>query len=167
MSPEHEIQFKALWGKWYNSLVGFCIKYLNDREEAMDCVSDCFLHILKSVDADKITKQLLFVSVQNRSLDILRKRKRDRPLLQHLTYHLNFPDEIDMIEAEAIAIIYERIKLLPKKTKKVLIYTSLGESTGKIAARLNTSNQSVLNMKQYGIGLIRNYLYLHKLNINK
>jgi len=147
------------------SLVYFTGQILQQREEAEDIVSKCFLKLWqKHADFKTVNniKAFLYISCRNSCLDYLKNVKFRTVVQENYLIHLKSSDDsvdYDVVESEVLRMMNAEIKALPGKMKIIfeMLYID-GKSTSEIADELNLSVQTVRNQKTKAIQLIKKSL---------
>jgi len=150
-----------LFREYFASLMAFSVKILGDEDEARDVVQKVFISLWErreSLDLDTSMKSYLFTSVHNRSLNVIRDRKKfsDAP-------HAEREDSVDVgNQLEAMELeqrIGEIIGELPEKTREVFVLSRFeGLKYGEIADKLGISVKTVENQMSRALRILREKL---------
>lgn len=145
--------YKRLFDTYYAPLCGFAFRYLENNSFSEDVVQDVFYEIwAKKYKFENHTylKTFLYRAVRNRSLDLLRKRKKQINPNQIAALEEDdfFLDRI--LEKEVSILLRQAFGLLPDITRKIFELSLLGYDNNEIAAELNITVESVKARKQRG-----------------
>ncbi|MFT3747029.1 MAG: RNA polymerase sigma-70 factor [Agriterribacter sp.] len=153
---------RYIYNSFYRSLCYYAQSILHNKQEAEDIVVDVFVKLLhKRNDFYDIKdiKSFLYTATRNACIDFLRKQKRhghSHNEIAYLTKPAVFSDDIDIVNAEVLATLYQEIENLPTQCGavfKLLFFQRL--TTEEAAAQLNISSKTVLNQKGKAIQLLR------------
>ncbi|AMP99506.1 RNA polymerase ECF-type sigma factor [Pedobacter cryoconitis] len=147
------------------SLAYFTTRMLEDKAEADDIVSKCFLKVWqkhKDFKTEQNIKAFLYISCRNACLDYLASLKvRTAAQENYIKYLLGGEETIlyDVVQTEVLDMVNKEIEELPDKMKIVfkMLYIE-GKSTAEIAEELGLSIQTVRNQKTKAVALIKNSL---------
>ena len=154
--------FNLIFDKYYQRIVFFCMKIIEDKDLAEDIVQDVFARyweIRTEISNDEIAiKTYLYKSVKNRALNVFR----------HDTVHQKFasaqqkgePSESTIIEsiihAELMAEIADAIEALPEKYRFIAKMGYFeGKTNQEIADALGVSINTIKKQKQKVLDLLR------------
>lgn len=155
--------FDQLFMEMYPALCLLSNKIVSDEATAKDIVSEVFLqlwktrtslHEIKSIDA------YLYIATRNRSLNYLKKQKRDEKKAQQ-AYEKQLSEKTyeDILQhvfnAEAIRVLHAAILTLPPECTKVVQLNIEGLTTNEIALKLGISPSAVSHQKARAIRLLR------------
>ena len=128
-----ELAFEYFFNKYYSNIVGFCVQFIFDEEEAKNITQEAFLNLWTNKDKIEVPsgiKSFLYTYAKSKCLNLIRSKKvkekyknealnqRESIINQDVLDALNF-DSMDFIELEKI--IQDSINNLPKKTKTIFI----------------------------------------------
>jgi RNA polymerase sigma factor (sigma-70 family) len=134
---------ELLYKKFYVAMSSLCIRYISDKEDAVQVLNDGFLKIFKNIDAYNPYKAGLYTWIRkifiNTALDFLRKKplgysndltdQEEEPFIENIT--------IQKMNADDLLIT---IKQLPAATQLVFnLYVVEGFSHSEIADMLKIS----------------------------
>lgn len=147
------------------SLAYFAGRMLDDKTEADDIVSRCFLKLWQKhtdFDSEQNIKAFLYISCRNACLDYLASLKVRTAGQQRYMEHLQHGEETllyDVIQTEVLDRLNKEIEALPEKMKVIfkMLYVE-GKSTSEIAEELGLSIQTVRNQKTKAVDMIKNSL---------
>lgn len=155
--------FKKVFDAYYQGLVLFGKKYLNDIQVAEDIVQESFVALWNKreeiYDLDKI-KAFLYVSVRNRSINYI----RDRALRED--HHERFMEDMagmhfyenTLIEEETWRILMTALDRLSEQGRNVCLMSLDGMKNAEIAEALNLSLSTVKYHKSQAKILIKQVL---------
>lgn len=144
--------FKILFDTYYNSLVLFACKYVNEIPMAEDIVQDIFVSVWdkeeKFLSIPSI-KTYLYNSVRNTCMNIHRHRKVEEKYKSHTLFTQDDIDDIDAmeIENEVYRKLFAAIEELPEKCKEVFNLHLNGKSNDQIANILRISRNTAKAQK--------------------
>ncbi|EDM38044.1 RNA polymerase ECF-type sigma factor [Pedobacter sp. BAL39] len=147
------------------SLVYFTNRMLEDKAEADDIVSKCFLKLWqkhKDFKTEQNIKAFLYISCRNACMDYLASLKVRTAAQEKYIIYLQEGEETilyDVVQAEVLDLVNKEINELPDKMKVIfkMLYID-GKSTSDIAAELGLSIQTVRNQKTKAVTIIKNSL---------
>lgn len=129
----NELKTHDLWQKmenlfsvFYQKLYVYAMGMLDDEEESMDVVSSVMQTIWEDWNNDtpkmsNPSSAMMYTMVRNRCLDILRRTKVKEKYAFTIEATSDFSDDEEVREFEdRISEVYEAVKRLPAKTRKVL-----------------------------------------------
>lgn len=113
-----------LYQRYGHLVLGLCIKYLKNKDEAQDAVIQIFSNLMKDLQRFKIEyfKSWLYVYSKNFCLMELRKRqsmlKKELELIENTHLFMDMPDPEHLKERERQIVLMEKaIELLNKDQK--------------------------------------------------
>lgn len=146
-SGNRKAQF-TLYKTYYNVLMGVCMRYNKNKDDASAILNEGFLKILKNIDKynPKVPFEAWIKRIMiNTIIDAFRKNKKDRELIQYtdfeetdtLDINIDYNEADKMFDAEAIEKL---IQQLPKVTQKVFnLFAVDGFSHKEIGEMLSIS----------------------------
>jgi len=147
------------------SLAYFTTRMLEDKAEADDIVSKCFLKVWqkhKDFKTEQNIKAFLYISCRNACLDYLASLKVRTAAQENYIKYLQGGEETilyDVVQTEVLDMVNKEIEELPDKMKIVFKMLYIEEkSTAEIAEELGLSIQTVRNQKTKAVALIKNSL---------
>lgn len=151
--------------RYSKSLAYFTSQMLDDKAEADDIVSKCFLKLWQRHEHFKTAqniKAFLYISCRNACLDYLASLKVRTAAQEKYISHLQDGEEnilYDVIQTEVLDLVNKEIEELPEKMKVIfkMLYID-GKSTAEIALELGLSIQTVRNQKTKAITILKNSL---------
>jgi len=161
-------QFEALFREHFPALMAFSRKILGDEDDAREVVQGVFIRLWEkreSLDDFASLKSYLFTSVHNRSLNVVRDRKKFSDAeVPDVAGSLDVEQQMEALELE------EKMKAvigdLPEKCRQVFEMSRFeGLKYGEIAERLQISVKTVENQMSKALKILREKLagYLHLL----
>jgi RNA polymerase sigma factor (sigma-70 family) len=135
---------EELYKRFYPAMMSLCLRYLRDRNDAVEVLNDAFLKVFRQLSRYDPARAVLYTWMRtiviNTALDTLRKQKaiRDREMLPE-------KDEEPGIDNEALSKLsgdelLEMIRRLPITTRLVFnLYVVDGYTHREIAAMLSMS----------------------------
>lgn len=147
---------------YYDRLVFFCFKLLNDKEQAKDITQEAFLKYWQRADEvahnDTAIKNFLYSTVHHAALNVVRHGKVVDTYLQRRGKAEPFENSVmeAMISAEVIAEIHAAIETLPLPYRTISIMGYFeGKKNQEIADELGMSVNTVKKQKQKALELLR------------
>lgn len=155
--------FDGLFMEMYPALCLLSNRIVFDDAAAKDIVSEVFLQLWKTrtyLNEVKSIKAYLYVATRNRSLNHLKKLKRNEKKVQDAyAKQLEEKSYEDILQhvfnAEAVRLLHEAILTLPPECTKVVQLNIEGYSTNEIAQQLGISPSAVSHQKARAIKLLR------------
>ncbi len=133
---------KAFYKKYFGYVMSICLRYLNDREDALEICQDIFLKVFQNIskyDVARDFKKWIASIAINACIDKLRKDKNklkindiDGDEVSNISF-INF-DVSDRMDAEYILKLIDRIK--PQHKTIFLLYAVDGYSHKEISEML-------------------------------
>lgn len=152
-----------LYGRYKNLVFGSCLKYLKNKADADDAVSEIFELIDKKLKTHEVAsfKSWLYTVTRNYCIEILRKRNRHRDkinkaesMYSETVFH---PD--DIVDEELVKILENCIEALPLKQRKTIDLFYYQKVTYKeIANKMGLSWDKVRSFMQNGRRNLKNCL---------
>ena len=169
--------FESLFREYFDSLMHFAMKILGDEDDAREVVQQVFINLWdkrQEVDLSTTLRSYLFTSVHNRSLNVIRDRKKfSGAEIPEVAGQWDVGAQIESMELE------ERVKAaldsLPEKCREVFELNRFeGLKYSEIAERLEISVKTVENQMSKALKILREklmkyltlllWLILHTLN---
>ena len=146
-----ESAYRQLFDQYYQRLVVFACKYLEDPEPARDIVQELFLDLYESRQSISIQtslKSYLYSAVKNRCLNqvmhqqVKEKYRKMRRSGEVTVSNPDFEKIMDAVELEAR--IYEIVSKLPGRCRQIYMMSRVdGKRNREIADELNLSIRTV------------------------
>jgi RNA polymerase sigma-70 factor (ECF subfamily) len=126
--------FGNLYARYYERLLRFCLRRLNDRHEAEDAAQEAFARAWKALPrfaGDKRFYPWLSVIAGNICTDMLRRRSRSTPT-----------DDLELTAQQPVGVV-------AADTSEELVLAAVdGELVNRALARLSTRHRHVLAMRE-------------------
>jgi RNA polymerase sigma-70 factor (ECF subfamily) len=142
--------FEMLFHRFYPGLTRYAGSLVHKGEVAEELVQDVFYNLWKNRDTLRITsswQRYLYRSVYNNSMMYLRKSRREHPMDEQLSYHLEIDpeDPSGILQGEELAERISRsLEELPERTREIFQLNRLeGLKYKDIAERLSISVKTV------------------------
>ena len=161
LEKDEERAFQLLFEHYYDSLLLYSFRILNNLEAAEDVIQDCFGILWDTKRLRGFKGDLdcfLFAMVKKRSYLFLRDRK-PKCTLDELTVDIpDIPASFQEEEGE-IELLYRTIGKLPEKCKQVFLMACLDDKTyQEIAETLGVSINTVKTQMKYALKFLRDNL---------
>lgn len=161
MSELDENSFEKLFKSFFPALMVFAKKTLGNEDDAREVVHQVFISVWekrKEIDLSKSLKSYLFTSVHNRSLNVIRDRKKfSSAEVPDVAGEWDVSSVIESMELEEK--IKEVIQSLPEKCREVFELNRFeGLKYSEIADRLNISVKTVENQMSKALKILRDKL---------
>jgi RNA polymerase sigma-70 factor, ECF subfamily len=165
ISPLSKKEFEALFREYFKPLTAFAFKFTRDLDDAKSIVHDVFTKVWENrdgMDLSKSVRAYLYTSVNNRSLNYIRDRKKF--VQQTVTDDMNIADSkndiSDLLSEEDIHKKVEAaLEAIGPKAKEVfLLSRNEGLKYNEIAEKLNLSVKTVETHMSTALKELRNYL---------
>lgn len=150
LSQGDEAAFEQVFSIYYQQLVVFATKLVNDIDLSRDLVQEVIVNFYEkrhSIEIHTSLKAHLYKSVRNRCLNYLKREQVIRT--HHASIYTNKKDEEQvfydlMEETELENRIFQVIKSLPKQCQKIFEMSRFeGKSNSDIAEELSISKRTV------------------------
>jgi RNA polymerase sigma-70 factor (family 1) len=160
--------FEEIYHRYHRQLYFMAMKYLKCKNLAEDAVQDIFVKFWQKrdqLDPEKSVKALLFISMKNHVLNMIRNRKNK--IISDLEFFEEQYETSENVFNEVISADYEQIlhrglAELPERKKKVFeLKTINGFSNSEVAELLMISINTVKVHYYHGSQFIRSYLKKH------
>lgn len=145
-----ESAYRQLFELYYQKLVVFACKYLEDLESARDIVQEFYLYLYEfrhSISIQTSLKSYLYSAVKNRCLNqVKHEQVKDKHRnMSRSVADVSDPDPEEMMDAvELEAKVYEIVSKLPEKCRQIYIMSRVdGKRNREIADELNLSIRTV------------------------
>lgn len=146
---------EILFRKYYDSLMHYGLRFINDREEVDDCIQSLFLVIWERkefVGPSSSAKHYLFASLRRMLLKNSTATKKHITLdPELLDFHITFSPESELIndqtELETIRLLQNAIQRLPARQKEALFLKYYQDNTfHEISSIMNISPRAVYKL---------------------
>ena len=156
-----EKSFEDLFRTYFSPLMSFAKKILSDEEDAREVVHQVFVNLWEKkekIDLSEPMKSYLFTSVHNRSLNMIRDRKKfSSEEVPEMAGEWDVSAQIESMELEEK--IAESLQSLPEKCRQVFEMNRFdGLKYAEIAQQLNISIKTVENQMSKALRILREKL---------
>ena len=171
------VSFEKLFREYFSPLMAFARKILVDEDDAREVVHNVFISLWEKrdeIDLSKSLKSYLFTSIHNRSLNVIRDRKKFADVeVPDVAGEWDLSAQIEAMELEEK--IREVIDSLPEKCRQIFEMNRFdGMKYSEIAGELQISVKTVENQMSKALKILREkllrymtlllWLMLHTLN---
>lgn len=167
-------KMEDIFPKYFERLVYFANKYLNDEEKARDAVHEMFLDIWEKREAilfndERQLKMYLYLGTKSKAVNIQRRSEKEEKELRGLIIYSekdnHHPEEMDkaMYQAETIATMRQVINDMPPQCRTVMDLLLKGKTLEEISRQLNMTPVAVRQNKFQGISVLKKKLKSHAL----
>ncbi len=159
----NETAFRQVYQQYYQPLLRFARRWVNDAAEAEDITAAGFVklwHHRSRFDNLEHIRCFLHTAIRNDCINYLKsvqvKTARQRELQIKLSADTSADFAIDEIRQELMQLIYAEVEQLPKKMREIFLLSyAEGLKPAEIAEKLGLSVQTVSNQKTNAIRLLR------------
>lgn len=145
--------FKRLYEERLEALVGFCRRYLGDRESALDAAQEAFARLLERRD-ERFTREnavaFLYITARNVCLDVRRRADTRTEGLEGEAEEVAsgdfFLDEI--ARQEMIRTVREAVAKLTGRCRELAQMALEGKTNAEMAEELGITVNTVKSLKQ-------------------
>lgn len=153
--------FEKLFREFFPPLLSFARKILVDEDDAREVVHQVFINLWEKrdkIDLSTSLKSYLFTSVHNRSLNVIRDRKKfSLEEVPEMAGEWDVSTQIESMELEEK--INEAIASLPEKCRQIFELNRFdGLKYSEIAIQLNISVKTVENQMSKALKILREKL---------
>ena len=154
-------EFERLFKEYFKSLMAFSRRILGDEDDAREVVHQVFIKLWEmrnDLDLSTSLKSYLFTSVHNRSLNVIRDRKKfSSEEVPENPGEWDVSAQIEAMELEEK--IREAIDGLPEKCREIFELNRFhGLRYNEIAVQLEISVKTVENQMSKALRILRNQL---------
>ncbi len=160
-----ESAYRQLFDQYYQKLVVFAYKYLEDLESARDIVQEFYLYLYESrhsISIQTSLKSYLYSAVKNRCLNQVKHEqvKEKHRNMSRSEANVSDPDLEEIMDAvELEARVYEIVSKLPEKCRQIYIMSRVdGKRNRDIADELNLSVRTVETQISKALKFLKNSL---------
>ncbi len=159
--------FQALVAECSHNVIGTCYGFLGNAEDAEDVAQDVFIEVYKSVHRFRKESDLntwIYRIAINKSLDLLRKRKRKKRIgdLRALFHAKAKPADTPhqrLEETERKEILHQQIELLAENQRIALVLSQYEKLNNRqIATIMGTSEAAVESLLHRARANLRKHL---------
>lgn len=153
--------FEKLFKAYFPALMAFSRKILGDEDDAREVVHQVFVKLWerrKEIDMSTSLKSYLFTAVHNRSLNVIRDRKKfSSEELPEQVEEWDVSAQVESMELEEK--IRTAIATLPERCRQIFELNRFdGLSYGRIAGQLDISIKTVENQMSKALKILREQL---------
>ena len=153
--------FENLFREYFSPLISFARKILVDEDDAREVVQKVFINLWEKreeIDLSTSLKSYLFTSVHNRSLNVIRDRKKfSFEEVPDMAGDWDVSAQIESMELEEK--INEALQALPEKCRQIFELNRFdGLKYSEIAAQLEISVKTVENQMSKALRILREKL---------
>ena len=153
--------FEKLFKEYFTPLMTFSRKILGDEDDARDVVHQVFIKLWEKgneIDLSTSLKSYLFTAVNNRSLNVIRDRKKfSSEEVPEMAGEWDVSTQIESMELEEK--INEAIESLPEKCRQIFELNRFdGLKYSEVAMQLNISVKTVENQMSKALKILREKL---------
>lgn len=153
--------FEELFRKFFPPLMAFSRRILSDEDDAREVVHQVFINLWEKrfdIDLSKSLKSYIFTSVNNRSLNVIRDRKKfSSEEIPEEVGEWDVSAEIEAMELEDR--IRKVIDDLPERCREIFQLNRFdGLTYSEIAKQLNISVKTVENQMSKALRILREQL---------
>jgi RNA polymerase sigma-70 factor (ECF subfamily) len=163
MKEDERGAFRLLFNAYYDPLLLYCHRILDDLEAAEDVVQECFISLWYSKRLEHFSGDLdrfIFRVVKNHSLAYLRDKQREN--LRHDAYARDraaFPASDEEAFSDRTETLYLTINKLPERCRKIFLMACLDDrSYQEVADELDISVNTVKSQMKYALKFLRENL---------
>ena len=147
---------------YHKPLCYFATKLTQDKLEAEDIVSDCFVKLWerrRDFQTAQNIKAFLYISCRNACLNYIKHLKRKTTAQKSYLLQLEESDDVilhQIIEAEFLQILKQEIEELPDNCRDIfkMIYFE-GKKTSELALELDLPIKTIRNRRSKAIDLLK------------
>jgi RNA polymerase sigma-70 factor (ECF subfamily) len=155
--------FKKVFDDYFDAIVCFALKYIDNLEIAEDIVQESFIELWHSKIISTNTgheKAFLYLTTRNKALNYLKHKKvTDNYILQHKDHVETERFYLDqLIEQETIDLLHIAIGKLPQQSKKVIELKLNGLKNSEIAEEIGITVETVKYHKSRAFRILKKYL---------
>ncbi|MBE5772314.1 MAG: RNA polymerase sigma factor [Clostridiales bacterium] len=153
-----------LFEQYYAAMIKRARRYVSDVYDAEDIVSDCWVALLLRMEQlipmkEPVRTAYIMTSVENASIDFLRKRKRRQRIVEEMEISdadAEYLQELDSLEYQDL--LATLLKQLPPYEAKVVEYKLMKYTSSEIAEKLSVSSASVRVYWMRAKGRLQKYI---------
>lgn len=144
---------KELYEKYYERLVYFGLKLIDDRQAVEDIVIDTFVKLYEL--KYEHPEFALFTFVKNGCVNHKRNHRSRQRIIKNIFTECEVENEI--IESGVIKILTDAVKALPEESRRVIEMYYFEEMTCvEIGAAINKLPDTVRSIKRYALARLMN-----------
>lgn len=155
--------YHELFREYYQSLVMFAMRYVNEQGEAEDIVQDLFVAVWEKNEKFRSYlsfRSFLYTSVRNTCLNRIKHRKVEEKYVDYSIRHTDESqnEEYNMLEEELYRQLFQVIDELPPRCREVFLLHLDGKKNEEIAANLHITLLTVKTQKKKALRYLRERL---------
>lgn len=155
--------YHELFREYYQSLVMFAMRYVNEQGEAEDIVQDLFVAVWEKNEkfhSYLSFRAFLYTSVRNTCLNRIKHRKVEEKYVDYSIRHIeeNQNEEYNMLEEELYRQLFQVIDELPPRCREVFLLHLDGKKNEEIATKLRITLLTVKTQKKKALRYLRERL---------
>lgn len=146
----NKIVFDFIFHYYYSGLCAYAERITGDEKAAEDIVQDLFVSLWikhKKIKINTSLRNYLFISVKNRSLDYIKKKKTDEKNIYLITSDLELTENLSnfwFAESELEAKVQKSLEKLPPRCRNIFKLSRFeGLKNNDIAKKLGISKRTV------------------------
>lgn len=150
--------FSVIYDRHANSVYLYCLKVMNDKEKAEDCLQDVLLKFLKSAQQGNDIENILFFllkTARNHCISTIDKANRLETVEYREINHSLFHSPME--QDELAAVISQALNLLPEDQKEAFILQYYN----------GMNYDEIAEVMQAPVTSVRNWLYRAKHKMKK
>lgn len=157
-----EGRLELLYRKMYPGMLLYAVKNAGERTDflAEDCVQNAIFNAWKrreSFESIYALKSFLYVSIKNEIVSLRRKAQAQERYAAQLEVEAVFENTV--IDAETQAVLYNAIRNLPEKVRRIFELSFIdGLKNTEIAEQLGVSDSTVKKTKARALDILREKL---------
>ena len=181
--PYHHITDQELLERWYSDhnnewlgallqrytllLLGVCMKYMKNEEEARDCVQQIFVKVITELGKYRVEyfKSWIYTIARNKAYNALRRQLHHSVSLQDLDAYFGLePGSADdrILLKDSQELLSQAVTTLPQQQAIVFTLSRIEHlSLDEIADRLQISKETVKKHLTRALKTIREFIQTH------
>ena len=154
-----EKSFEIIFSQYYKTLVSLSMRYGLEQMEAEDVVIEVIhriWEIRKEIKSPAALNSLLYTSVHNRTLNVVRNLK-NRERIIYIRNDKKEEEEFEdyLLEEEVCRLLDEAVQALPPRCQLVILELLNGKTMKEIAVEMQLSLNTVKTYKLRAIEILR------------
>lgn len=155
--------YHELFREYYQSLVMFAMRYVNEQGEAEDIVQDLFVAVWEKNEkfhSYLSFRAFLYTSVRNTCLNRIKHRKVEEKYVDYSIRHTDESqnEDYNMLEEELYRQLFQVIDELPPRCREVFLLHLDGKKNEEIATKLQITLLTVKTQKKKALRYLRERL---------
>ena len=161
MAEKNLVKFEKLFKELFKPLSGFALKYVGDLDDAKGLVHEVFVTVWEKFETfptEMNYKSYLYTAVRNRSLNLIRDKKKNM-ILENVAEH-ELAITIDPMGTSELEMKIDlAIQSLPEKCREVFVLNRMeGLKYAQIADKLGISIKTVEAQMSKALSVLREHL---------